>query len=542
MTTGAGDQHGMQTPTPDQWWRGAVIYQIYPRSFADSNGDGIGDLNGITARLEHVASLGVDAVWISPFFVSPMHDYGYDVADYRDVDPQFGTLADFDALLARAHALGLKILVDLVFAHTSHMHPWFVASRSSAADPKADWYVWADAKADGTPPSNWQSVFGGPGWTWDARRRQYYMHNFLPEQPQLNVHNRDVQDALLDVMRFWLDRGVDGFRLDAINYAMHDRALTDNPPVPASKRLPTRPFDYQSHVHNQSQSELLPFLTRMREVADSHGAAFLVGEIGGEWARREMKAFTAGDTHLHSAYSFAFLSAPRLAAGHVRATLAEWPGVAGEGWPSWAFSNHDAPRVVSRWAGPDGRLLPAGLGLALLTALRGNLFLYQGEELGLPQAEVPFEALRDPEAIANWPETLGRDGARTPMPWDHAAANAGFSEGTPWLPLDPRHRALAVDLQAADPGSTLQLARRLIALRRASAALRVGALRFLEAEAPLLGFDRGDGAGQLRCLFNLGPDAADAALLEGWRPVLRVGPDAAAGTIAPFAAVIAERA
>jgi alpha-glucosidase len=519
-----------------------VIYQVYPRSFADSNGDGIGDINGITARLDHIASLGADAVWISPFFVSPMHDFGYDVADYRDVDPQFGTLADFDALLARAHGLGLKILVDLVFAHTSHMHPWFVASRSGAADPKADWYVWADPKPDGAPPSNWQSVFGGPAWSWDARRRQYYMHNFLPEQPQLNVHNRQVQEALLDVMRFWLGRGVDGFRLDAINYAMHNPALTDNPPAPAGKRAPTRPFDFQSHVHNQSQPEIPAFLARMRQLTDSHGAAFLVGEIGGEWARREMKTFTAGETHLHSAYSFAFLSAPKLAAGHVRATLAEWPGAPGEGWPSWAFSNHDAPRVVSRWALSDGQPLPAGLGLALLMALRGNLFLYQGEELGLPQAEVPFEALRDPEAIANWPETLGRDGARTPMPWDHAAPGAGFSTGTPWLPLSPAHRALAVDVQEADPGSTLQLARRLIALRHAKPALRVGALHLLDAEPPLLGFDRGDGAGRLRCLFNVGPDEADAGLLRGWRPLVKIGGESADGAIAPFGAVIAERA
>jgi len=523
-----------------EWWRGAVIYQVYPRSFADTTRTGVGDLAGITARLDHIASLGVDAVWISPFFVSPMRDYGYDVADYRDVDPLFGTAADFDALLAQAHGLGLRVLIDLVFAHTSNLHPWFADSRSSPHGPKADWYVWADPKPDGTPPNNWQSVFGGPAWTWNAARRQYYMHNFLPEQPQLNCHNAEVQDALLAVMRFWLDRGVDGFRLDAINYAMHDLALTDNPPGPATGGARTRPFDFQSHVHNQSQPQIPAFLARMRQPTDGRGDAFLVGEIGGAWARREMKSFTAGDTRLHSAYSFAFLSAPRLTADLVRSTLGEWPGDPGEGWPSWAFSNHDAPRVVSRWGQADGEPLPAGLGLALLMALRGNVFLYQGEELGLPQADVPFDRLRDPEAIANWPATLGRDGARTPMPWAHATPYAGFSSAEPWLPVSPAHVALAVDVQEADPESTLHLARRLIALRRAHPALRTGALTFVDSEPPLLAFDRGEGAGRLRCLFNLGSDEADATPLDGWSPLIAIGGETAPGTIAPFGATIAE--
>lgn len=537
------EQDPVSVPAPEaaDWWRGAVIYQIYPRSFADSNGDGIGDLPGITARLDYIASLGVDAVWISPFFVSPMHDYGYDVADYRDVDPQFGTLADFDALLAKAHALGLKILVDLVFAHTSHLHPWFVASRSGAEDPKADWYVWAEPKPDGSPPNNWQSVFSGPSWTWDAQRKRYYLHNFLPQQPQLNVHNPEVQNALLDVMRFWLERGVDGFRLDAINFAMHNPELTDNPPAPGHHPR-TRPFDHQSHVHNQSQPEIIGFLQRLRGLADSFGARFLVGEIGGEWSAQEMKSYTSGDAHLHSAYSFAFLSAPKLASDHVRRTLGEWSGAPGEGWPSWAFSNHDAPRVISRWVGPDGAPLPASLGLALLMALRGNLFLYQGEELGLPQAELPFEALRDPEAIANWPDTMGRDGARTPMPWDHAAAEAGFTTGQPWLPIVAEHRALAVDVQEADHGSTLHFARQLIALRRSSLALRVGALAFLETEPHLIGFDRSIGDERLRCLFNPARHPAVAPQLEGWAPIMRIGPDAGPQSIGAFGAIIAERA
>ncbi len=535
MTTDAAAR-AEETPP---WWQGAVIYQIYPRSFADSRGNGIGDLPGITARLDHVASLGVDAVWISPFFTSPMRDYGYDVADYRDVDPMFGTLADFDALLARAHDLGLRVLVDLVFSHTSNQHPWFLASQSSADDAMADWYVWADAKADGSPPNNWQSVFGGPGWTWNGSRQQYYMHNFLPEQPQLNGYHPAVQQALLDVMGFWLERGVDGFRLDAINYAMHDRALTDNPPLPPGEGTRTRPFDFQRHLHNQSQPEILAFLARLRALAEAHGSAFLVGEIGGEWAQTEMKSYTADTQRLHSAYSFAFLSAPRLTADLVRAAIAEWPGAPGEGWPSWAFSNHDAPRVVSRWQSPDGTPMPAGLAMALLLALRGNAFVYQGEELGLPQASIPFDRLRDPEAITNWPLTLGRDGARTPMPWSQAAPHAGFSTGEPWLPISGEHAALAVDVQERDPTSTLHLTRRLLALRRAHPALRQGALALLDSAGPLLAFDRVAGAQRVRCVFNLGNEAIGGGMLIGWQTLIAIGTDPAATMIAPNSALLA---
>jgi hypothetical protein len=283
--------------TASPWWRGAAIYQIYPRSFADTNGDGIGDLRGVTQRLDYVASLGVDAVWLSPFFTSPMRDFGYDVADYCGVDPVFGTLADFDALVERAHALNLKLIIDQVYSHSSDQHAWFQQSRSSRENAKADWYVWADARVDGSPPNNWQSVFGGPAWTWDARRGQYYLHNFLPEQPDLNVHNPNVQDALLDVARFWLDRGVDGFRVDAINFAMHDPKLRDNPPAREGGKR-TRPFDYQQHVHNQSHPDIANFLERLRAVTDGYGERFTVAEVGGDHALGEMHAFTAGDHRL----------------------------------------------------------------------------------------------------------------------------------------------------------------------------------------------------------------------------------------------------
>lgn len=476
-----------------EWWRGAAIYQVYPRSFLDTNGDGIGDLPGVTAKLPYIADLGVDGIWLSPFFTSPMADYGYDISDYRDVDPIFGTLADFDRLLERAHDLGLRVVIDQVYSHTSDRHAWFAESRADRTNAKAEWYVWADPKPDGSPPNNWQSVFYGPCWTWDARRGQYYLHNFLAAQPNLNVHNRQVQDALLDVARFWLDRGVDGFRMDAINFAMHDPSLRDNPPVAPGGAKRTRPFDFQHHFFNQSHRDIPGFLERVRAVLDGYGATFAVAEVGGEQAPREMKLFTAGGTRLHSAYGFDFLYADRLDPELIRDTMARWPGEDGEGWPSWAFSNHDAPRAATRWAGGRDSARIAPLLQLLLAALRGNIFLYQGEELGLPQAQVPFERLLDPEAIANWPATQGRDGARTPMPWTGDAPHAGFSTSEPWLPVDPAHLPLSVERQETDPRSTLNLTRRLLALRNAHPELRTGTFRPLDLPSPLLGFERGEG-------------------------------------------------
>ncbi|MEP9359624.1 alpha-glucosidase [Sphingomonas sp. KR3-1] len=492
------------------WWRGASIYQIYPRSFFDSNGDGIGDLPGITARLDYVAGLGVDAIWLSPFFKSPMADFGYDVADYRNVDPIFGTLADFDALIARAHALGLRVLIDQVWAHTSDEHAWFVESRASRDNPKADWYVWHDAKPEGSPPTNWQSVFGGPAWTWDARRGQYYMHNFLKEQPQLNCHLPEVQEELLAITRFWLDRGVDGFRIDAINFSMHDPEFRDNPPAPDDGKPRTRPFDFQQHIYNQSHADIPGFLERLRGVFDAYPDRFTVAEVGGADADREMKLFTAGDNRLNTAYGFDFLYAPKLTAAAVRAALQNWP--AGGSWPSWAFENHDAPRAVSRWAAPAQADAFARMKMLLLAALRGNIFLYYGEELGLDQVEIPFEALQDPEAIANWPRTLSRDGARTPMPWEAGAPQLGFTSGKPWLPLGPNHDRLAIDVQDADPASHLAWTRQVLAFRNASPALRTGDIAFIDAPGELIAFERAAEGERLLCVFNLG----DAA--QHWAP------------------------
>lgn len=520
------------------WWKGAVIYQIYPRSFADANGDGVGDLAGITAHLDHIAGLGVDAVWISPFFRSPMRDFGYDISDFCDVDPVFGTLADFDALVARAHALGLKVLIDQVYSHSSDQHPWFQESRTSRTNARADWYVWADAKPDGSPPNNWQSVFGGPAWTWDARRGQYYLHNFLREQPDLNFHNPEVQEATLATARFWFERGVDGFRLDAINFTMHDPELRDNPPAPDNGQPRTRPFDFQQHVYNQSHAAIPQFLERLRALADACGGRFLVAEVGGPTPEPEMHAFTRGETRLNSAYGFNFLYADRLTPALVRDAVQGWPEDAGIGWPSWAFENHDAPRALSRWVAPAARAAFARMKMLLLLTLRGNAILYYGEELGLTQVEIPFERLQDPEAIANWPLTLSRDGARTPMPWQGDAPAAGFSRGEPWLPLGADHAALAVDRQTVDPDSLLAWTRRLIALRHAHPALTAGSMRILVAEGDLLVFARSGEGETLRCAFNLGMTPLPTpAALAGGRVVEAVNGADMAG-LPPYAALI----
>ena len=541
MIASAPATHAGKSGSPE-WWRGAIVYQVYPRSFLDTNGDGVGDLPGVTERLGYIADLGVDAIWISPFYTSPMKDFGYDVADYCDVDPIFGTLADFDTLVERAHALGLKLIIDQVYAHTSDAHAWFVDSRASRDGEIADWYVWQDPKPDGAPPNNWQSVFGGPAWTWDARRGQYYMHNFLREQPQLNVHNPAVQNALLNVARFWLDRGVDGFRLDAINFAMHDPQFHDNPPWPSEGRTITRPFDLQHCTYNQSHPSIVDFLERLRAVLDTYGDRFTLAEIGGPDPLAEMQAFTAGDQRLNSAYSFDFLYAGQLTPDRVKTAQANWLGHPGEGWPSWAFSNHDAPRCVSRWRGAAPREAYAKLTNALLMCLRGNPILYQGEELGLEQAEVPFERLQDPEAIANWPLSLGRDGARTPMPWQgKATASSGFSTGEPWLPMDPRHVDMSVEHQEGDSESVLAFTRDLIAVRQASGALRLGDIAFVDAGADLLAFTRAVEDERVMCVFNLGGQAVDWTAPAAGRVLLSAGwPDEATSCVPPWSVRITQ--
>jgi alpha-glucosidase len=509
----------------EPWWRGAVIYQIYPRSFFDSNGDGMGDLKGITAKLDYVASLGVDAVWLSPFFRSPMKDFGYDVSDYCDVDPSFGTLPDFDALLARAHALGLKLIIDQVYSHTSNIHPWFVESSASADNPRSEWYVWAAAKPDGTPPNNWQGNFGGPAWTWHPMRRRYYLHNFLAEQPDLNFHNLEVREAILKVAAFWLDRGVDGFRLDVANYYVHDAALRDNPPTNRDQVAP-RTYEFQWHLYDKSRPETLDFIADLRALTDCYPDTMMVGEIGDDDDLARQREYTDGHHRLHTAYSFHLLNARHATPGLFTSALAAWDGAAG--WPSWSLGNHDVPRYPTRLGGSNPlRAQVDGL-LAALFALRGTAFIYQGDELGLPQARVPFNRLKDPYALSSYVGDAGRDGARTPMPWSHTEPMAGFTTaGDTWLPIDPAHQRLASSAQEDDPHSHLTTTRRLIALRKAHASLRIGDCQTLAAAPSVLALLRTSREEQVLCVVNLDatPASFSHADLAGGR-VLDTGMEA----------------
>ncbi|RUU47688.1 DUF3459 domain-containing protein [Mesorhizobium sp. M6A.T.Ca.TU.002.02.2.1] len=496
-----------------EWWRGCVIYQIYPRSFQDTTGDGGGDLRGIASRLAHVASLGVDAIWLSPFFKSPMADMGYDVSDYTAVDPMFGTSEEFDAVVAEAHRLGLKVIIDQVLSHSSDRNEWFVESRSSRDNPKADWYVWADPRPDGTAPNNWLSVFGGPAWEWDATRRQYYMHNFLASQPDLNFHNPEVQDALLETVRFWLKRGVDGFRLDTVNYYVHDRWLRSNPPLASSVagiNTEANPYLYQEHLFDKTQPENLAFLRRFRALLDEYHGRAAVGEVGDEdRSLQTLAAYTAGGDKLDMCYTFDLLG-PQFSAAHVRGCVEAFERAVSDGWVCWAFSNHDVVRHVTRWTKPGGDLeAVAKFSIALLSCLRGSICLYQGEELGLEEAKLAFEDLRDPYGIRFWPGFKGRDGCRTPMVWEKGAENAGFSTGRPWLPVPDSHRARAVDVQNGEEKSVLASYRAMLALRKQHVALVQGSIRFLDAEGDVLAFIREGGSEKLLCVFNFADEPAN---------------------------------
>jgi len=521
-TANAPSAQSPQAAGDADWWRGAVIYQIYPRSFLDTDGNGIGDLAGITAKIDYVESLGVDAIWVSPFYPSPMDDFGYDVSNFTDVDPIFGTLEDFDRLIEAAHLRGLRVIVDLVISHTSDRHPWFQQSRASRDNARADWYVWADPKPDGTPPNNWLSIFGGSAWAWESRRRQYYLHNFLTSQPDLNFHNARVQDAVLDAARFWLERGVDGFRLDTVNFYFHDKHLRDNPPLPPGKPLtgvdPSNPYAYQDHIHDKTQAENLAFLERLRALTDSYPHATMVGEIGSD---RDPFATTAAYTQagkrLHMAYGFDLLTTDS-SASYIRRTVAAMEDGIGTGWPSWAVSNHDVPRVVTRWGGTHPPEAFAPLIVALVTALRGTPCLYQGEELGLNEAEVAYEHIQDPYGKEFWPEFRGRDGCRTPMPWDGSDPLAGFSHVDAWLPIPEDHRTRSVQAQEADPASPLHRTRRFVAWRKTQPELITGAIALLDTPEPVLAFLRGDGATRVLCAFNLS-DTDQQIALPGPTPV-----------------------
>ena len=502
------------SPAP-AWWQRGAIYQIYPRSFADSDGDGVGDLRGIASRLDHLEALGVEAIWLSPFYRSPMADFGYDVADYRDVDPIFGTLGDFDALLADAHARGMRVVVDWVPNHSSSEHEWFVASRSSRSDPKRDWYVWRDGAPDGGPPNDWMSEFAavGPAWTFDEGTGQWYLHSFMAQQPDLNWDNPEVEAAMHDVLRFWLDRGVDGFRIDALQRLAHDPLLRSNAGRPRR--------------HDQDWETTHERLRGIRRVVDEYDDRMIVGEVALLDLHRVV-AYLAGGDQLHLAHNFVFADLQWDAEAFAVAiedfeTLTERAA-----WPAWFLSNHDLPRVASRFDSGGHGAARARACLLILYALRGTPFVYQGEELGLPDAEIPPERVVDVD---------GRDPERAPIPWEPPSAagpGAGFTIGAPWLPIVAEAEALNAQTQAADPRSTLSLARRLAALRRGTPALVDGAQRPVELGEDVLAWVREDGRDRLLVAVNFagGPVAIEAT----GTLVLSTDPDRPAGAVGELAA------
>ncbi|MBB1371122.1 alpha-glucosidase family protein [Pseudoalteromonas sp. SR45-4] len=492
-----------------QWYKGAVIYQVYPRSFQDSNNDGIGDLKGIINRIDYIKSLGVDAIWISPFFKSPMKDFGYDISDYRDIDPIFGDLNDFDALIEQAHARDIKIIIDQVLSHTSDQHQWFLDSRENTTNDKSDWYVWAESKEDGTAPNNWLSIFGGPAWQWEPRRGQYYLHNFFTEQPDLNFHNPDVRQAVLDNVEFWLKKGVDGFRLDAINFCYHDAQLRDNPAKPKDKRQgrgfsEDNPYAFQYHYYNNTQPENIEFMQDIRALLNKYPGAVSLGEISSEDSLATMAQYTQGDDKLHMGYSFELLT-DDYSSEYIRTTVQTLEQQMTEGWPCWAFSNHDVERVASRWS-DNGEINPAQCKMltALLASLRGSVCMYQGEELGLGEANVAFEDLQDPYGITFWPNFKGRDGCRTPIPWENEQVDyAGFSENKPWLPVDTAHKSQSVAEQNSDKNSILNAYREFMAWRKTQAVMITGDIEFIQTAEPILAFYRTLNNEKMLCVFNL---------------------------------------
>jgi len=483
------------------WWQTGIVYQVYPRSYQDTNGDGVGDLNGIESRLDYLKWLGVEAIWVSPCFRSPMKDFGYDVEDYRDIDPLFGTMADLDSLLTATHARGMNLILDFVPNHTSDQHPWFIESRSSRENQKRDWYIWKDAKPGGGPPNNWLANFGGIGWTWDEKTQQYYYHAFLVEQPDLNWRNPEVQAAMMDVLRFWLDKGVDGFRVDVMNHMIKDAEFRDNPPNPLWKPG-EHPYRRLIPDYSQDRPEVHDIVAMMRSVFDQYDERVLIGEIYLP-IKRLIAYYGNNGSEAHLPFNFQLITRrwnARVIAEAVDKYQAALPPGA---WPNWVLGNHDRSRVASR----------VGLGQArvaamLLLTLRGTPTMYYGDELSMEDVAIPPDRIVDPPGV-----TLGegRDPERTPMQWD-ASPNAGFSTAVPWLPVDGNYQTQNVAKERDDPKSMLSLYRRLIDLRRSEPALAVGSYRPVVAEGDILTYIREHNGHRFLAALNFGHEKQTVAL------------------------------
>lgn len=507
----------MSSDKKTPWWQGATVYQIYPRSFCDTNGDGVGDLKGIERKLDYVASLGVDAIWLSPIYPSPNRDFGYDVSDYCDIAPEMGTMADFDRLLKEAHGRGLKVILDQVLSHSSDQHKWFQESLLSRNNPKSDWYVWADAREDGTPPNNWLAAFGGAAWSWHPVRRQYYFHKFLKSQPKLNFHNPAVVDACMDVLRFWLDRGVDGFRLDVANSYVHDEKLSDNPPVPMAERTSanwSHAPRLQRHIYDANTPDNEWAMKRVRKVMDEYDERLVFGEFSEEPSM--FGIYAGGMDRLHTGYTFDFLEDRSFKPEVFRKYYEELLMPLEHLWPCVTFSNHDIVRPVTRWGGGEGDDALAKLALTLLLTLKGTVLMYQGEELGLPDVDLERKWIQDPVGDLYFPFGKGRDGCRTPMPWKSEAHEAGFTSGDAWLPIPDYHRTRAVNVQEGDGASVLVHAKHIINVRKRHPALARGEIKFVEVEGDqILAFTREGEGERLLCVFNLSREEAKYVLPQG---------------------------
>jgi len=466
-----------------RWWKEGVIYQIYPRSFKDTTGDGIGDLNGIVQKLDYLADLCVDAIWLSPVYTSPDVDFGYDVSSYRDIDPKFGTMKDFRKLVNEAGKRGIRIVMDLVLNHSSDQHAWFRESRSSRDNPKRDYYIWKDAKRRGGPPNNWQSVFGGSAWEWDDSTKQYYLHMFYKEQPDLNWRNPDVRQDLLDIFKFWLDIGVSGFRLDVFNLYIKDKKFRDNP----AKLLGLRPFERQIHKYDCDRPELMGVLEDIRKVLDAYPGTYAVGETF--LSDHEKSASYCGDRLLQQTFNFDFLECA-WNSGCFASEVEEWEQALGEEkWPNYVLNNHDVERAASRYGiGEDDERLKVAAGLLL--TLRGTPFLYYGEEIGMREVSLKRNQIKDPVGRRYWPFYKGRDGCRTPMQWT-TKQNAGFSDSDPWLPIHPDYADRNVETQTEKPQSLLNFYRQVLALRREVPALSCGEMKFIgDLPGGVMGYER----------------------------------------------------
>lgn len=518
-----------------EWWQNAVIYQIVPWSFLDTDSDGRGNLNGIIEKLDYIAALGVDAIWLTPIYESPMDDLGYDITDMVDIDPIIGDLKVFDKLLSLTHSRGLRMIVDQVWGHTSDRHFWFIESSKSRDNPKADWYVWADPKPDGSPPNNWLSAFNGDSaWAWEPKREQYFLFHFLRSQPKLNWNNPEVVEAILKRAKFWLDRGVDGFRIDAPNFFMHDEELRDEPMRPEGSPMPDgidpdNPMAKMMFKYSFCRPDALDALKPVRELVDQYPSTVTLAEVTLCEDSIELSGeYVKGNHRAHLAYNSALLVEEPISAELMRRTLEKVEKNFSNGGNCWVVGNHDYGRLRGRWTGRDetGTPYPETFyhqAAAMLVAMPGALCLYQGDELGLSEARIPEDIavsqLQDPFGQALYPDVVGRDGSRTPMPWQATAVSAGFSDlENTWLPVPDNHRPRAVDAQNEDPSSLLNTWRRLLHWRRRQPALMQGDCRILDTEPPIFAFVREAPQQRLLCLFNLSAETAYFNLAEEMLP------------------------